>query len=40
MTTFVDTSALYAILDADDTHHQPARQTWRALLNEDADLRF
>ena len=38
MTTFVDTSALYAILDADDQQHGPARQTWAALLSETADL--
>jgi predicted nucleic acid-binding protein len=38
MITFVDTSALYAVLDADDAYHQPARQSWIELLNEDADL--
>lgn len=32
MTTFVDTSALYALLDADDAFHEPARKAWSALL--------
>lgn len=38
MTVFVDTSAIYAVLDADDRQHQPARQQWMALLDEAADL--
>lgn len=38
MIVFVDTSALYALLDADDQRHQAAGQTWIALLNEGADL--
>ena len=28
MTVFVDTSALYAVLDADDDHHSSAKETW------------
>lgn len=38
MTIFVDTSAFYATLDADDAQHQPARLTWVTLLNESTDL--
>jgi len=38
MTVFVDTSAFYALLDADDQKHRPAKQTWITLLNEVADL--
>lgn len=33
MTTFVDTSALYALLDADDAFHEPASKAWSALLS-------
>jgi predicted nucleic acid-binding protein len=32
MTVFVDTSALYAVLDADDEEHASAKDTWVALL--------
>jgi predicted nucleic acid-binding protein len=32
MTVFVDTSALYAVLDRDDANHLAARETWRRLL--------
>lgn len=32
MSVFVDTSALYAVLDADDDNHTPARTEWRRLL--------
>ena len=32
MTTFVDTSALYAVLDASDVSHPPARIAWKELL--------
>ena len=28
----VDSSALYALLDADDAFHEPARKAWSALL--------
>jgi len=38
MTTFVDTSAIYAILDADDEFHGPARETWIELLSVEAPL--
>jgi predicted nucleic acid-binding protein len=30
--TFIDTSALYAVLDRDDRHHSPAKATWTGLL--------
>jgi predicted nucleic acid-binding protein len=36
MSVFVDTSALYAILDAADHNHSPARATWADLLRGDA----
>jgi predicted nucleic acid-binding protein len=32
MTTFVDTSAFYALLDAADANHSKAYRRWRALL--------
>ncbi len=32
MTTFVDTSALYAVLDRDDAFHVPACELWAELL--------
>lgn len=38
MTVFVDTSALYAVLDRDDANHERARQTWTQLLQESANL--
>ena len=38
MSLLVDTSALYAILDADDLNHASARKTWISLLNENEDL--
>ena len=34
---FVDTSALYAVLDADDAHHPAARAGWDRLLDALAD---
>ena len=33
MTTFVDTSAWYALLDSADPHHDAAAERWRALLS-------
>ena len=38
MVTFVDTSALYAVLDASDALHLPARAAWTALLTGDETL--
>ena len=38
MTVFVDTSALYSLLDHDDQDHARAALTWRRLVDEDADL--
>lgn len=38
MSLLVDTSALYAILDADDLNHASAKETWISLLNKNEDL--
>ncbi len=38
MTTFVDTSALFAVLDADDQNYLPANQTWEELVTQDEVL--
>jgi uncharacterized protein len=38
MTVFIDTSALYAVFDRDDSSHRPAREIWTRLLTEDATL--
>lgn len=38
MTVFVDTSALYALLDADDAHHVDARAAWQRLAAAEATL--
>ena len=35
---FVDTSALYAVLDRDDQNHPLAKSTWGTLLQEDEAL--
>jgi len=35
VTTFIDTSALLAILDADETRHGDARAVWETLLERD-----
>jgi uncharacterized protein len=35
VTVFADTSALYAVLDRDDTYHQRASEAWRTLLSGD-----
>lgn len=34
MTVFVDTSALYAVIDSDDDHHAAAAVVWRRLLTD------
>jgi uncharacterized protein len=39
MTTFVDTSAFFAVLDADDQMHQKARREWERLLETDTAFR-
>ena len=38
MTVFVDTSALYAVFDRDDSSHRAAREIWTRLVTEDATL--
>jgi predicted nucleic acid-binding protein len=38
MTTYVDTSALYAVLDEDDEYHEPAEKVWRELVSQDEPL--
>jgi len=38
MTVFVDTSALLALLDADEARHGEAVETWRRLLHDDDRL--
>lgn len=38
MRVFIDTSAFYAVLDADDQYHHQARQTWLTLLEDDTRL--
>jgi predicted nucleic acid-binding protein len=38
MTTFIDTSAFYAVLSADDHNHSPAKKVWVDLLNQREDL--
>ena len=38
MTVFVDTSALYAVLDRDDDHHTGAAASWKQLLERVSDL--
>jgi predicted nucleic acid-binding protein len=38
MIVFVDTSALYAVLDRDDQNHQTARTAWEMLLKSAATL--
>lgn len=38
MTTFVDTSALLAVLDSDDRNHPSADAQWKALITAGADL--
>jgi predicted nucleic acid-binding protein len=38
MTVFLDTSALYAVLDGNDANHDAAAETWERLLAESAVL--
>ena len=38
MTIFVDTSALLAVLDADDSNHMKARKVWEDLINREEQL--
>ncbi len=38
MTVFVDTSALLAVLDADDEHHAEASRHWRRLIESDEPM--
>ena len=38
MTTFVDTSGIYAVFDRDDTNHSRAAEAWRRLLADGAPL--
>jgi predicted nucleic acid-binding protein len=38
MTVFVDTSALFAVLESDDAHHAAAGATWKELLERGRDL--
>jgi uncharacterized protein len=38
MTIFVDTSALLAVLDADDQQHMSAREAWQDLVAREEDL--
>jgi predicted nucleic acid-binding protein len=39
MTVFIDTSAFFAVLDADDQMHSRARREWERLLETDTTLR-
>ncbi len=38
MSVFVDISALFAVLDADDQNHERARQSWVDLVTQEVDL--
>ena len=39
MTIFVDTSALLALLDADDRKHSIAKQTWEEMVHKEESLK-
>lgn len=38
MTCYIDTSAIYAVLDRDDAHHPRAKDTWTDLLRRKTPL--
>ena len=38
MSVFVDTSALFAVLDADDQNHKLAEQAWANLITQETEL--
>jgi len=38
VTVFIDTSAIYAVLDRDDEFHSAAHEVWTSLLSGDEDL--
>jgi len=38
MSIFLDTSALYAVLDADDEHHESAKRAWTDLIEREERL--
>jgi predicted nucleic acid-binding protein len=38
MSVFVDTSALFAVLDADDQNHERAERAWANLLTQEIEL--
>ena len=38
MSIFVDTSAFYALLDADDAHHRKAAGAWREIIDSGQDI--